>query len=60
MEMYLKTNLKFHTLVRMTRITNAVGISGFIGDSIVACDVYLETVLGKDDLLKQTVERMFT
>ena len=29
-----------------------VGISGFIGDSVVSCDVFLETVLWEDVLLR--------
>jgi hypothetical protein len=28
-----------------------VGISGFLGDSVVSCDVFLETVLLEDVLL---------
>ena len=33
-------------------------ISGFFGDSVVSCDVFLETVLWEDVWLKQTHKRM--
>jgi hypothetical protein len=33
--------------------------SGYVGDSVVSCAVFLETVLWEDVLLKQTHERMF-
>ena len=32
-------------------------ISGFFGDSVVSCGVFLEAVLGWDVLLKQILER---
>jgi hypothetical protein len=35
-----------------------VGVSGSIGDSLVSCEVFLETVLWEDVLLKQTHEGM--
>jgi hypothetical protein len=34
-----------------------VEISGFFGDSVVSCDVFLETVLGEMFLLKPTSGR---
>jgi len=35
------------------------GISGFLGDPAVSCDISLETFIGEDVWLKQTQERMF-
>ena len=39
--------------------TPEVGISGFVGDSVVSWDIFLETVSWEDVLLRQTHERMF-
>lgn len=36
-----------------------VGIYGFVGDSVVSCGDFLETVVSEDILQKQTHERMF-
>ena len=36
-----------------------MGISGFIGDSVMSCGTFLETGLQEDVLLKQPHERMF-
>lgn len=41
-----------------TSLMHDAGISGFLGDSVVPCDMFLETVLRKDVFLKQTRERM--
>ena len=50
---------KIETITNMASFChslNKVAISGFFGDSVVSCDVFLETVLGEDVLLKQTRE----
>jgi len=36
-----------------------VEISGFFGDSVMSCDIFLEAVLREDVLLKQTLERTY-
>lgn len=35
-------------------------ISGYFGDSVVACDIFQEDVTWEDVLLKETLERMFS
>lgn len=55
----LGDSLLYEHILGPVEFGGGMGSSGFIGDSTVSCDIFPESILLEDVLLKQTLERMF-